>query len=168
MGGLIIPARILFTDPTGSFDYSDESLKEGILSLFRGARHSISIHGYSLAGFFDGDVFDEDLVSSLKKGVRLSVFGNNEEEVRLIRSVFSQYDPLCYRWVPATSRDKSIYHIKALVVDDRYLYIGSANMSRNALDNNSEVGLILEDNRLASEISRYTAHLVEQGRLSEV
>jgi len=165
---MVIPARILFTDPSKTFPYQDESLKEGILDLIRKARHSISIHGYSLAGFFTGDTFDKDLVSSLKKGVKLTVHGNNDAEVRLIKSVFSQYNPLCYRWVPPTSNDNSIYHIKALVIDERYLYIGSANMSRKALDSNSEVGLILEDNQLASEISRYSKHLVEKGLLLEV
>ena len=165
---MVIRARILFTDPSKTFAYQDESLKEGILNLIRKARHSISIHGYSLAGFFTGDIFDRDLVSSLKKGVKLTVHGNNDDEIRLIKSVFSQYNPLCYRWAPPPPNDNSIYHIKAIVIDERYLYIGSANMSRKALDSNSEVGLILEDNQLASEVTRYSKHLVEQGFLLEV
>lgn len=160
-----IPSRILFTDPTGSFDSTDESLKEGLLNLIRKARHTISIHGFSLAGFHQGELFDADIVSRLKRGVELSVFGNNESEVRLIASVFSQYELRCHYWA---APPPAIYHVKAIVVDERYAYVGSANMSRNALERNSEVGLFLEDNRLATEISRYSAHLVDQGYMLEV
>ena len=37
--------RILFTDPTETYQHNDEELVEGIRTLIRKARSSISIHG---------------------------------------------------------------------------------------------------------------------------
>ena len=131
--------RIMFTDPTGTFQHKDEHLKQGILSLIRKARHSVEIHGFSLAGFYDEEIFDQPLVQKLKQGIKLSVFGNNGEEVRYIQTIYRRYEPLCYRWAIENVPDKSIYHIKAVIVDELYVYIGSANLSKNALENSSEI-----------------------------
>lgn len=153
--------RIMFTDPTRTYSHNDEHLKQGILSLIRKARHTIEIHGFSLAGFYDQDVFDQPLVNKLKQGIKLSVFGNSGKEVRYIKSIYRAYMPRCYRWAIENAPEKSIYHIKAVVVDGLYMYVGSANLSKNALENSSEIGLIVEDHKLAQELEKFTSHLIE-------
>ena len=152
----------MFTDPTGTFQHRDEHLKQGILSMIRKARHTIEIHGFSLAGFYDEEIFDQPLVHQLKRGIKLSVFGNSGKEVRYIQSIYREYQPLCYRWADENAPDKSIYHVKAVVIDGLYLYIGSANLSKNALENSSEVGLFVEDHKLAQQIEDFTSHLIEK------
>jgi len=41
------------------------------------------------------------------------------------------------------------------------VYVGSANLSKNALENSSEIGLIVEDHKLAQELEKFTSHLIE-------
>ena len=154
--------RIMFTDPTGTFQHKDEHLKQGILSLIRKARHTIEIHGFSLAGFYNEEIFDQPLVLQLKRGIKLSVFGNNGKEIRYIHSIYREYQPRCYRWANENAPEKSIYHIKAVIVDGLYVYVGSANLSKNALENSSEIGLFVEDHKLAQEIEDFTAHLIQK------
>ena len=152
--------RIVFTDPSGSFDHLDETLESALRSLIRKARHSIDIHGFSLAAFYDSEIFDRDIVPRLESGARLRVFGHVQSEVRNVARVFSRYPAECYYWTGG-----GLYHIKAIVVDSRYVYIGSANISRAAMRENAEWGAIYESNEVASEIERYTEHLVETGLL---
>jgi phosphatidylserine/phosphatidylglycerophosphate/cardiolipin synthase-like enzyme len=47
---------------------------------------------------------------------------------------------------------KPYIHSKAFLVDERWLLIGSMNMSTNSLDKNREVGIILIDQ---SQISSF-------------
>lgn len=152
--------RIVFTDPSGSFDHLDETLESALRSLIRKARHSIDIHGFSLAAFYDSEIFDRDIVPRLESGARLRVFGHVQSEVRNVARVFSRYPGEYYFWTGG-----GFYHIKAIVVDSRYVYIGSANISRAAMRENAEWGAIYESNEVASEIERYTEHLVETGLL---
>ena len=154
--------RIVFTDPSGSFDHLDETLESALRSLIRKARHTIDIHGYSLAAFYDSEIFDRDIVPRLESGARLRVYGHVESEARKVAGVFSRIrsPPECYFWSGG-----GLYHIKAIVVDSRYVYIGSANISRAAMRENAEWGAIYESNEVASEIERYTEHLVETGLL---
>ena len=43
-------------------------------------------------------------------------------------------------------------HDKMLMVDGKYLMIGSMNFSDNALDNNREIGIILTDPKLIQQV----------------
>ena len=126
-------ARILFTDPTGSFEHDDEHLAEGIFSLFRKARHSIHIHGFSLTGFYDEQTFDKPILDALNRNVELKVFGDKKDQVNFIKSVYRDYNVQCYYF--NRHNTKSLYHIKAIIIDDLYIYVGSANLSNNALYN---------------------------------
>jgi cardiolipin synthase len=45
-------------------------------------------------------------------------------------------------------------HDKMLIVDGKYLMIGSMNFSDNALDNNREIGIILTDPKWIEEVGR--------------
>jgi phosphatidylserine/phosphatidylglycerophosphate/cardiolipin synthase-like enzyme len=44
-------------------------------------------------------------------------------------------------------------HAKAVVADGRRLYVGSANLTAGSLDANRELGLVLDDVRLAAEVA---------------
>lgn len=45
-------------------------------------------------------------------------------------------------------------HDKMLIVDGKYLMIGSMNFSDNALDNNREIGIILTDPKLIQQVEK--------------
>ena len=49
---------------------------------------------------------------------------------------------------------KPYSHDKMLIIDGKYLMIGSMNFSDNALDNNREIGIILTDQKLIEEAGR--------------
>ena len=84
--------RILFTDPTETYQHNDEELVEGIRTLIRKARSTISIHGYSLKGFQERDLFDHELISKLKSGVSLKIYGDSKDEVEFVCSIYRMYD----------------------------------------------------------------------------
>ena len=155
--------RIQFTDPTKSFQHDDETLKEGILNLIRKARNNISIHGYYLSGFYEQEMFDIVLVEAIKRGVKLTVFGGKENHVTKIYNVFSMHNPICYFWNNISKNERAEYHLKAIIVDDLYIYLGSANLTRNGLENSAEVGLIFENDYVCRQIERYAEHLVDEG-----
>ncbi len=46
---------------------------------------------------------------------------------------------------------KSVMHAKAILVDGKYLFIGSVNFSSYSLDSNRELGLILSDEHIVEE-----------------
>jgi len=152
-------ARILFTDPTDSFEHDDEHLAEGIFSLFRKARHSIHIHGFSLTGFYDEQTFDKPILDALNRNVELKVFGDKKDQVNFIKSVYRDYNVQCYYF--NRHNTKSLYHIKAIIIDDLYIYVGSANLSNNALYNSAELGLFMENRKVIDSLSRYTNHLID-------
>jgi phosphatidylserine/phosphatidylglycerophosphate/cardiolipin synthase-like enzyme len=56
---------------------------------------------------------------------------------------------------------KSVLHAKALVQDERYVLVTSANFTEAALDRNIELGLRVEDPTLALQIIRHYQRLVE-------
>jgi phosphatidylserine/phosphatidylglycerophosphate/cardiolipin synthase-like enzyme len=47
-----------------------------------------------------------------------------------------------------TMQKKPYIHSKYFVIDDRYTYIGSMNLSTNAMDNNREIGIVLVAKRV--------------------
>lgn len=56
-------------------------------------------------------------------------------------------------------------HAKLLAVDDRYLLVGSANVTSAALDRNLECGLLLDGGREAEAARRHVEALVDGGDL---
>ena len=58
--------------------------------------------------------------------------------------------------------------IKAIVVDDTRLYLGSANLSKNAITASAEWGIICESPDIIQRLRAYLDHLIERGRLKEV
>ena len=60
-------------------------------------------------------------------------------------------------WNPPA--EKSLFHIKAVVVDDTYIYIGSANLSINAMTNSSEWGLTGNSPDIALSLVNYLKEL---------
>lgn len=153
-------ARILFNDPLALYDSGDENLKDGICALIRKARNSIKFHSYSFAGFYKDDDLNRTMLKALRKNVELEIYGHKYAELNYLKTIYDDYNIACYKFLPPN--EKCLYHIKALVVDDLYVYIGSANFSENAFNNSSELGLFFEDGGIARSIDDYVKHLQTQ------
>lgn len=54
---------------------------------------------------------------------------------------------------------KKITHVKALVVDGRYVYVGSHNLTQSALKYNNELSVLIDSPAFAAEVIHYLDNL---------
>ncbi len=73
------------------------------------------------------------------------------------------YDP---RSIEQDSGDRSVLHAKALVQDERTVFVTSANFTEAALDRNIELGLKVADPTLARQVVRHYQRLIEDRLLT--
>lgn len=71
-------------------------------------------------------------------------------------------------WPSANRSPSASMHAKALVVDRQISLIGSANITDTAMLNNIELGVIVRDRAVASEIVESLESLIARGVLQEV
>lgn len=50
---------------------------------------------------------------------------------------------------------KTVTHVKALVIDRRYVFIGSHNLTQSALKYNNELSVMIDSPELAGEVAAY-------------
>ncbi len=70
--------------------------------------------------------------------VRL-ILSNNDHNYVLVRDWWKDV---------VTIKKRPYVHTKMILIDDKYLIIGSMNLSTNALDNNREIGIIVTDKEI--------------------
>jgi phosphatidylserine/phosphatidylglycerophosphate/cardiolipin synthase-like enzyme len=156
----------------------DESIKEAMLNLIGGATESIYFENQY---FFDGDIVAA-IRTAAKRGVPvvgllcrrpdagqavgvLEDFLDAESEARLqwtslnpvIRNYIQIYSP-----VTTGLPTKDIYvHAKLMIVDDRYVLLGSANIAFPSLEFHSEMCTLVEDAARAGALRRtlFAEHL---------
>ena len=109
--------------------------------------------------------------NALDRNVTLSVIGTREGiEVfkKWIKDIFLQGDIRLFRPKPNVEDDRLLgSHAKVLIVDKKYVYIGSANLTRSGLTDNLEIGTLLKGT-IASKVSKLWDQLIEKGFLVEV
>ena len=141
----------------------DGSIKQGMLNLLNGATESVYFENQY---FFDGDIAAA-MRSAALRGVRIvgllarepdagSAFGWAEKQLRIssyrsfqatmddphVKQQLQLYSP----FTEGPSPNKDIYvHAKAFVVDERYVLLGSANISFTSLDFHSEMSILVDD-----------------------
>jgi phosphatidylserine/phosphatidylglycerophosphate/cardiolipin synthase-like enzyme len=133
------------------------------LQLIRMAEHSVVIIAPSL---------DAPAVTNLKDAlsaaylhdVRLTVLYGALGKVERIRSALSILRSTCpngelLEW----PSNEGFLHVKAICVDDRNLYIGSANLTEFGWEKNVELGLTLSGAE-AAPLAQYCAGLIEIAR----
>jgi phosphatidylserine/phosphatidylglycerophosphate/cardiolipin synthase-like enzyme len=54
---------------------------------------------------------------------------------------------------------KTTTHVKALVIDGRYVYMGSHNLTQSALKYNNELSIMIDSAELAAEVTAYLNNL---------
>jgi phosphatidylserine/phosphatidylglycerophosphate/cardiolipin synthase-like enzyme len=54
---------------------------------------------------------------------------------------------------------KTTTHVKAMVIDGRYVFIGSHNLTQSALKHNNELSVMIDSPELAVEVTRYLDNL---------
>lgn len=62
-------------------------------------------------------------------------------------------------------RASGVLHAKAVVVDDKTVFVTSANLTEAAFDRNFELGFLIRDSALAMSVASHFRALVDQGLL---
>jgi phosphatidylserine/phosphatidylglycerophosphate/cardiolipin synthase-like enzyme len=164
--------RIHFTDPhvENKFKHLDEDIQEALQSLFRKANESITIYGFTLRAFSKRNkgIFSRDIISRQKNNIHIVVFGEGTENFQV---EFPANRITRYEWVTKENGRPGIdpkmkgdgnFHIKAVVIDKRYVYIGSANFSHTAFNWSAEWGITIESCEMANELERYGKYLIDE------
>ena len=112
-----------------------------LTSLVDGARHSLDLYVEEIA--------DPSMESHLTRAARRGV------RVRLITSQTSaDVGALERSGVAMTIMPRPYVHAKAIVADGGRLFVGSENLSTTSLDQNREVGIVLNDPSAAGVVER--------------
>src|SRR5262249_47488238 len=146
--------------------------------LFRSAEHSVIVAGYAV---YQGQRVFQDLADRMHQHPQLRVrmylnverkFGDTSLPSELIRTFSDRFRneqwpakrplPEVYydgRSVALDQRKCAALHAKCIVVDDREVFISSANFTEAAQKRNIEVGLLLRSSAMAERVSRFFDHL---------
>ncbi len=57
----------------------------------------------------------------------------------------------------------AVLHAKAVVQDNKQVFVTSANLTQNALDRNIEAGLLVHDQLLAQTLASHFQRLIDTG-----
>ncbi|MCK4870421.1 MAG: hypothetical protein KAS93_04855 [Gammaproteobacteria bacterium] len=131
---------------TGKFNlvWSPINARQKILSLINSAKYSINIEGEELN--------DQQLINTLnkqaKRGVKIQiVLPITNKAHNLNKHINIHY---------LNSKKNQLYmHAKMLTVDNSKAYIGSINFSKNSMNNNRELGIILQEPSLTNKANKY-------------
>ena len=95
-----------------------------------------------------------DLVEARRRGVEVTVILEGDDAVgRENRTAAGYLDRNGVKVI--FPRGRRVTHAKAVVIDDRYVLIGSHNLSHAALNRNRELSVLLDAPELAAQVSRY-------------
>lgn len=158
-------ARPVWTGPLAS---GEQRLTSAVLhELLVSARERILL--VSFAAYALRDV-GEDLAAAVRRGCQVDVvFETTADSAGRYSGQdlpFGSIDGITrWRWPPDQRSAGGLLHAKLLVVDGARAMVGSANLSRNALDANIEVGVLLEDGRVVAELEEHVRLLMRVGAL---
>ncbi len=95
-----------------------------------------------------------DLADAKRRGVEVKVILEGDDEVGRENRAVAGY--LVRKGVQVIfPRGRRTTHAKAVVVDDRFVMIGSHNLSHAALTRNRELSVLLDSPELAAQVTRY-------------
>ena len=140
-------------------------LLEALRQLIRRASSNVIICSCEFTSQQDF-ILNEEITRQLKRNRVVRVYGNHIEQMTDMKDVYGDLGLRAFHWVPP--RKKSLFHIKAITVDANWLYIGSANLSYNALNNSAEWGFIAHSPEICKDLNDYVQKLHSTGRFVEM
>lgn len=95
-----------------------------------------------------------DLADAQRRGLEVKVILEGDDEVGRENRAVAGY--LTRKGVKVVfPRSRRTTHAKAVVIDDRFVLIGSHNLSHAALTKNRELSVLLDSPELAAQVTRY-------------
>ena len=140
----------------------DREYSEALLKGVREAKSTIllSCYLFKMTGYHDSlpDRIAEELITAHNRGVAVTVIlersgdaddplnGENRKTASFMKrkGIKVAFDSLRTRT-----------HLKTIVIDDRFVYIGSHNLTQSALKYNKEVSVLVDSPEMASELKSY-------------
>jgi len=162
-----MPARVAAADDRAFFPVVHE--------LLTSAENSVDVILYQGRYYFHypmsaSNTLLTDLVDAAERGVRVKVVLeradwnlDNTEENRDVWHVLTQGDmELYFDPVGTTS------HSKLVIVDDRYVVMGSTNWSHYSIDNNNEANVVIDSEEVGKQLKTYFEGIVAQSETEYV
>jgi phosphatidylserine/phosphatidylglycerophosphate/cardiolipin synthase-like enzyme len=177
---------LVTTGPEGS-SVANRDTSVVVQGLFRKAQHSVLLAGYAV---YQGQKLFQTLADSMKERSDLKVRlfldiqrkpGDTSAASELAKRFANRfrtsqwprqrplpdvyYDPRSLALEPEKC---AALHAKCVVVDDRDVFVSSANFTEAAQERNIEVGLLLHSPVVAERIERFFESLVANGHFQQV
>ena len=144
-------------------------LVDELCRLINRAKYTIDLYFYNINSnerFVLAQALNEAVN---KRGIELRIFCNERKEGKKIIDTFrSQNDRILAWYWDDESHPMSKFHIKAIVTDNRNMYLGSANMSETAMHVSAECGLFGTNPSVAEQLQKYVQELVNCGCLKVI
>ena len=161
--------RIAFTWPEGPIPTGMNDLEGALEDMISSAIDGIDIMSYSHntdVGFILNKSL-EDAIRRNRPSIRF--FTDTEEEARDLLDKYRGLGSKIESWYwNRAGNPYSKFHIKAILVDDFKLYMGSANFSVTAMEHSAEFGVFMRSRHAAVSLRNYISDLVDCDRLRQI
>ena len=112
-----------------------------------------------------------DLEAAVDRGCQVDVvFETTEDSVGAYTGPERPFAQLTginrWRWPPDQRNEGAVLHAKLLVVDGQHAFVGSANLTRRALNANIEAGVLVRDAAFAGSLEHHIDGLIASGTLT--
>jgi len=146
----------------------DREYFTAVHSLLKSAEQSVDVILYQSRFYFHypaskSNAMISDLIDASERGARVRVVIeragwnlDNTEENRDVAQVLDRSGVEVYFDPPGTTS-----HAKLVIVDGRYVIVGSTNWSHYALDSNNEANVVMDSEGVAGAFTRYFEGIVE-------
>ena len=169
-------SKLHFNDPIGGFPQESFQLEFAMKEMISSAKEHLHLVSFSLPAYSPKWYLHDVVDKAVKRGVKLRVHAQKRSEVKSLTERLRNFDVRGWFFQPASNpqeitdppaNDSGIFHIKAIMVDGVRIYLGSANLSVNAVTNSAEWGLISESPDMCRQLEGFLHHLEESGRFQE-
>jgi len=133
----------------GWIGHGIRSFADEIHDLLRGATEQIVMTAYLIK---DDSIMD-DIDKAVKRGVSIDIFYWDSDDMPVNRTAVDRLSS-----VPKSDNIRihpvreGRLHAKVIVVDREAVLIGSANLTYSAMTDNYELGLVIKDGKIASDV----------------
>lgn len=125
---------------------SPYNTRKKIETLLSASQKSIDIYAPSISDAW----FIQILIKQAQRGIRIRIIvpppKNDDRETKELYDTFQKHG------IQIKMLASPYPHAKSLLIDEKYLYIGSINFSSPSFDENREIGLILSNTPLIQEV----------------
>ena len=157
-------AKVLFSQSSFLPIHGSE-LEEGLMEIITRAKRKIILCACefnSRSNF----LLTENISRKLNENCEVYVYGNNSKQLNALRNSFESTLLKVNVWIPPA--EKSLFHIKAVLIDDTFVYLGSANLSINAMFNSAEWGITANSPDLCKSLQDYINKLEKLNLFKEI